>query len=422
MTQDDLYKYKGVYPERTASSGRASRRDAENRLVELRLTNDALVATYAGVYPEYADSSESAWRGNGNSLRVIKVVGADRTWYLYSSTQVISEFEDAASTNYNPGTTPGQAASDSLSVILYQHADHPFDSSAVLRPCSGQATDSLRAGLTTRLTKDNSGLLSNEQAHYPYGEGWYASGTADPSVPRKFVSYEKDTEASAGQLNYAVFREHAARFGRFHSPDEAAVSVGALSSRNPYIYGGDEPIDTSRVPPIYGFCRHRPNVGLFGIELLDPLFAQNPLDELCRPWSLLRFVYDEEEIRDRCALNILIDDVVLVDCPSGRGRGRARVALGGAPLLSGNISNINVVPRALTSNVDVLPAQPLFGRIKTVWEAEFTVTTSRNGVGAIRWTISYDCSTYPMPRRQLKIIHVSTTTNALTDTIVACRR
>jgi len=205
LTEDDLYKYKGVYPERAGSPEPASRRDAENRLVELRQTNDALVATYAY---------------DGNSLRVIKVVGADRTWYLYAGTQVISEFEDAASNNYSAGTTPGQAGSDTYAVLLYQHPDH----------------------LTTRATTDNSGLSSNQQAHYPYGEGWYGTGTADPSVLKKFTSYEKDTEASAGQLHYAIFREQGARIGRFLRPDPVHGRAGDPQFMNRYQYVGGDPI------------------------------------------------------------------------------------------------------------------------------------------------------------------------------------
>jgi hypothetical protein len=77
LTQDDLYKYKY---------------DAENRLVELRLLNNTLVATYAV---------------DGNSLRVIKVWSGERTWYLYAGTQLISEYEDAATQSYNPGTNAG---------------------------------------------------------------------------------------------------------------------------------------------------------------------------------------------------------------------------------------------------------------------------------------------------------------------------
>ncbi|MBI3485115.1 MAG: hypothetical protein HY012_08195 [Acidobacteria bacterium] len=190
LTQDDLYKYKY---------------DAENRLVELRLPNDTLIASYAF---------------DGNSLRVVKVWGADRTFYIYAGTQLISEFEDAASNTYQPGTAPGQAGSDSTATVLYQHADR----------------------LTARLTTDNSGNLSNEQAHYPYGEQWYAGGTADPSVLRKFTSYQKEDEAATGKLNYAVYREQSARVGRFLMADPKRGNFRNPQRLNRFAYVTGNPI------------------------------------------------------------------------------------------------------------------------------------------------------------------------------------
>ncbi len=127
----------------------------------------------------------------------------------------------AASNQYNSGTTPGQAPADSVSTLLYHHADR----------------------LTTRLTTDNSGNLANQQGHHPFGEPWYESGTANPSVLRKLTSYTKDTEAGAGQLNYAVFREHSARIARFHMPDPVQDGVGNPQSLNRYAYVANDPTD-----------------------------------------------------------------------------------------------------------------------------------------------------------------------------------
>jgi RHS repeat-associated protein len=191
LTQDDLYKYKY---------------DAENRLVELRLLNDTLVATYAV---------------DGNSLRVSKVWSGERTWYIYAGTQLISEYEDAASATYSAGTNAGSAQSDSVSTILYQHADH----------------------LTTRLTTENSGQLGNAQRHYPYGEALQASGTADPSVLRKFTTYlkEEETDATGGKLNYAVFRTHSARTGRFLMADPVRGNVKTPQRLNRYAYVTNNP-------------------------------------------------------------------------------------------------------------------------------------------------------------------------------------
>lgn len=189
LTQDDLYKYKY---------------DAENRLVEIRQLNDALVGTYTY---------------DGHSLRVIKVVGPDRTFSIYAGAQLVSEFEDAASNSYTAGTTPGQAPGDTVSLQLYQHNDH----------------------LSARFTTDNQAQVSNQQAHYPFGESWYSTGTADPSVVRKFTSYTKEPEAAAGQLNYATFREHSARLGRFHMADPVRGRISNPQRLNRYAYTINDP-------------------------------------------------------------------------------------------------------------------------------------------------------------------------------------
>jgi len=195
LTQDDLYKYKY---------------DAENRLVEVRLLNNTLVSTYAF---------------DGKSLRISKVVGADRTMYVYAGTELISEYEDAASNTYSPGTTPGQAGSDSTATMLYQHGDH----------------------LTTRVTTENNGDLSNRQGHYPYGESWYEALTANPSVARKYTTYLREDETASGKLNYAVFRQHSARVGRFLMADPVRGRRSNPQRLNRYAYVLNNP-SNSRDP------------------------------------------------------------------------------------------------------------------------------------------------------------------------------
>ena len=129
-------------------------------------------------------------------------------------TELISEYEDAASNTYNPGTTPGQAGSDSTGTLLYQHGDH----------------------LTTRITTENNGDLSNRQGHYPYDESWYETGTANPSVSRKYTTYLKEDETASGKLNYAVFRQHSARTGRFLMADPVRGRVRIPQRLNRYAY------------------------------------------------------------------------------------------------------------------------------------------------------------------------------------------
>jgi RHS repeat-associated protein len=122
---------------------------------------------------------------------------------------------------YTSPTTPGSAPADTGSTLLYQHADH----------------------LTTRVTTDNAGTLSNQQAHYPYGEGWYSGGTADPSVTRKFTSYRKEGGSLAsGQINYAIARYHGARIGRFHRPDPVRGNFRNPQRLNRYAYVTNNPV------------------------------------------------------------------------------------------------------------------------------------------------------------------------------------
>jgi len=154
---------------------------------------------------------------------------ASRTWFLYAGGQLVSEFTDAASNTYSSPTSPGGAGSDDYATMLYQHADH----------------------LTTRVTTDNSGESGSAQAHYPYGENWYNTGGADPSVKRKFTSYRKETDSSlaSGQINYAIARYHGARIGRFIRPEPR--SSGGTSGSNGYSFGPNDPVNrpTPDAPP-----------------------------------------------------------------------------------------------------------------------------------------------------------------------------
>jgi RHS repeat-associated protein len=145
----------------------------------------------------------------------------DRTFYIYAGGKLISEYEDAASNSYSAGTQPGGAGDEGLSTFLYQHSDH----------------------LTTRFTTENSGSVSNQQAHYPYGESWYAGGGADWSVERKFTSYLKDGETGAGQVHYAMYRQHGARIGRFHMADPVRGNIRNPQRLNRYSYVMGDPMN-----------------------------------------------------------------------------------------------------------------------------------------------------------------------------------
>lgn len=262
LTQDDIYVYKY---------------DAENRLVEMDGISDGVVATYAY---------------DGNSVRTVKVWGADRTYYLYSGSQLLSEFEDASSNTYTAGTTPGTVGSDSVALIMYQHPDH----------------------LSTRIATDNSGNYAASQARYPFGDAWYgASWLATASVTRKFTSYYLDTEAGAAQNNYALARVHGARFGRFFMADPVRGTQKIPQRLNRYAYVENDPVN--RVDPTGRdsfFCEPCKQIwaGRCYAELLLCVATQcyNPLVPFLSPSKFLKcakcqvnFNLCNAQIESRCA-------------------------------------------------------------------------------------------------------------------------
>jgi RHS repeat-associated protein len=201
------------------------------------------------------------------------------------STRLAREAKHAASNTYTSPTSPGSAPSDSQSTLLYQHADH----------------------LTSRVTTDNSGNSSNAQAHYPYGENWYNTGTADPSPPKagKFTSYRKETDSSlaSGQINYAIARYHGARIGRFHRPDPVRGRISNPQRLNRYAYvvgdptnrfdpRGTDDMDGDGIddddpwhgpdPPACGgemcIMQDAPNMGTPGDAIFAAAFAMRPFD------------------------------------------------------------------------------------------------------------------------------------------------
>jgi len=149
----------------------------------------------------------------------VGVTGSQRTYYPFDGTNVIAEFYDTSTTNYNSGTSPQQAPADSVSLLLYRLSDH----------------------LTTRMTTDNFAANSSSEGHFSYGDPWYDTGMADPSVVRKFTSYNRDSEAASGFLNYAVFRQHSSRLGRFQMADPVVETKGSPQGFNRYAYAAGDP-------------------------------------------------------------------------------------------------------------------------------------------------------------------------------------
>jgi len=110
--------------------------------------------------------------------------------------------------------------------------------------------------ISPRLSADSIGTQTGEQGHFPFGETWYESGYV---TKWKFTSYEREAgTGSAGDLDYAVYRSHYPRPGRFTSPDPVAGSVIDPQSLNRYAYSRNDPInltDPLGLDPIICFNR-----------------------------------------------------------------------------------------------------------------------------------------------------------------------
>lgn len=91
--------------------------------------------------------------------------------------------------------------------------------------------------LSVRVTTNSSGALVGQQGHYPFGESWYSQNT---TTKWQSTSYERDSESG---LDYAVFRYHASRLGRFMTPDPTPGWRGNPQSLNRYSYVLNQPIN-----------------------------------------------------------------------------------------------------------------------------------------------------------------------------------
>lgn len=150
---------------------------------------------------------------DGNGLRIKK----GSTVYVYSGTKVIAEYSAGVVQKEYVYSGSGLLATlNSSGAATYSHADH----------------------LSTRLETTSSGTTTRTYGHYPFGDTWYETETANKLA---FTTYERDSDSN---LDYAVMRYDSSRLGRFISPDPVAGSTVMPQSLNRYSYVANDPINS----------------------------------------------------------------------------------------------------------------------------------------------------------------------------------
>jgi len=180
--------------------------DAENRV-----TNSA------------NSGSAGAYVFDGNSLRVQKTVSGATTVYIFSGTKVVAE--------YASGAAPSSPSKE------YIYAGSQLLATLTGPPASATANYHIADHLSPRVTTDSAGTVVGQQAHFPFGEDWYASSS---TTKFKFTSYERDSESGN---DYAIMRTSINRLGRFSSSDPLAGRIFDPQSLNRYAYTAGDPVN-----------------------------------------------------------------------------------------------------------------------------------------------------------------------------------
>ena len=160
---------------------------------------------------------------DGNSLRVQKTVSGATTVYIFSGAKVIAE--------YASGAAPSSPSKE------YLYASSQLLATLTGPPASATANYHIADHLSPRVTTDSNGTVVGQQAHFPYGEDWYASSS---TTKFKFTSHERDSESGN---DYAMMRTSVNRLGRFSSPDLLAGSIFNPQSLNRFAYALNDAIN-----------------------------------------------------------------------------------------------------------------------------------------------------------------------------------
>jgi len=163
------------------------------------------------------DGSNNSYAYDPAGLRVNR----NGTIYIYSGGSPIAEYPNGAAAG-SPGVEylyagGRRVASVASGVFTYLYSDH----------------------LSTRVQAGSAGAVTRTFGHFPFGESWYETGTADKW---KLTTYERDSESG---LDYAHARFDSPALGRFMSLDPLGGSTGNPQSLNRYAYVANDPINFS---------------------------------------------------------------------------------------------------------------------------------------------------------------------------------
>ena len=183
------------------------------------MTNDGSNTLAYDAASRLISAAAATYTYDGGALRVKKVSGATTTVYVFSGAKVIAEYENGAAVG-SPTREYIYTGSQLLAKIeggttTYSHPDH----------------------LSARVMTSTSGSIVAQSGHFPFGENWFESGGTNKL---KFTSYERDSESGN---DYAIFRSHISRLGRFSSPDLLSGSIGNPQSLNRFTYVTNDPIN-----------------------------------------------------------------------------------------------------------------------------------------------------------------------------------
>jgi RHS repeat-associated protein len=200
-----------------------------------------------------ADGSGTAtYSYDGSNLRVQKSYSGTTTVYIFSGNKVLDEYANGTLSEEYIYRDMALFAEYAGSTLLYHGHDQVSD----------------------RINMDGNGNVVGSQGHYPFGEDWYMNST---TTKWHFTTYERDAESSN---DYARFRFHVNRLGRFSSTDPVCPRKPNPQLQNRYSSVANDPIDHRDVngrdlfeecDPTFDFCCCDPFFGCDCCDMFDPM-------------------------------------------------------------------------------------------------------------------------------------------------------